>query len=222
MVSFGRSRLSLALSAIFLLLIALQVSAAEVKCGGVAPTTAFNCINGIWTATGDVNITTIVRSFTLATLGTPVRIEGSLIADVIIFSGQPTHLNVSGCIDFNGQQLGFVNFKPSKAVKPAVPVGYNIPVISTYGVGCSYDISKAKVAAISPMGCKNVTVAAVPSNDPSNLIVRFNVYNETCKKLGIIVGSLIGGLVLLTATILGISFLCCKKEKKEYESINYD
>ena len=218
----SRSCLSALLLVVLIAAIAFQVSANDVKCLGTAPTPDFNCVNGVWTKTGDLNITEAHSALNLNTQGTPVLIQGTLRVTRIVFVGQPTHLNVTGCIEFPEHDLGFVGFKPSKTDAPSVPAAKNISVITTLGSDCLHNITDASVYVISPMGCKNVSVESVPSINPFNLVVRFNVDSTSCRRLGIIVGSLIGGLVLLTLVIVGISYLCCKKEEKEYERINYD
>lgn len=209
---------------LYLLLLSLifaNATAKEQKCSGVAPRDGFTCTNRVWMYNGDLNITGPGSTLNLETLGDPVLILGSLTVNRIVFAGQPTFLNVSGCISLGNDGSGYITFKPSKAERPSVPANVNVSVITTYGTNCRFNISRAFVNLTNPMGCSLVNVVSVPQPRVSHLVVRFSIHNGACRKLGIIVGSLIGGLLLLTATIIGISFFCCKKKETNYERINY-
>lgn len=185
---------------------------APVACPGTKPSTDFDCVNGIWTASSVSTPTLVIPSGT----GTVV-ITGSLTVSSILLSGLSSSVSVSGC----ATNLSDIHVDLDKTdVETLGSSTLHSLISSSASSNCSTEYSNiALTTSVSGKSCRKVSVAKSTSSDGSTLSGLFTVDKSSCNTWWIIVISVVAGVVVLAVVLLIIIFACvpaCRQKARPY------
>lgn len=172
-------------------------------CSGASPGPSFTCVNGVWVSNGTVEQQTVVISTT------SVVIAGNLTVQTITFSGTSHNVTVIGCVSTEGITLDLTKENPGSLS------GKTVTILSQ-GSNCSSSLSTIPLAIKQPENdCAKVksTSSTTSSSSQTSLSVLFSLDKSGCNTKWIIVGSVVGGVVVLgvVATIVAVTVI--KKHK---------
>lgn len=153
------------------------------------PSDAFTCVNGIWTAFGDVSTPTL----TVPSGATQTVINGNLGSTSVVLQGSGTTIVVSGCandlvtvtIELSPEELSHLSTK-------------ELQTLLTYNgndSSCSNLNDVAISATLKGKSCKKVSAQKVATS--GSLAVLFSVSSSACNTWWIVLASVLGGLVVI-------------------------
>jgi hypothetical protein len=161
-----------------------------------SPPEVWTCVDGKWTAVGNVQV-----SEPRFIITGPTVINGTLsVPGDIVFSGVNNQLTaVDGCILINGSIVIELSETDAEQIRQH-PESYDRVPLIAQDTSCSNSLSEVTVS-LSVSGkktCKKLSVTSSDS-DPAHLTALFRVESKTCNNKWIIVGSVLGAVVLLSA-----------------------
>jgi hypothetical protein len=153
----------------------------------------FTCVNGFWTALTDIN----TPSITFPPNSGSVYVNGNLtVGDSITFAGLGTSIIVDGCVSL-GTPTIVIELETDN------PTSEPITLI-TQKNGCPQSLANINIELKQPKSCKR-TFAKTEGSTASSLVVVFSVDSSRCNIKYIIIGSVLGGVVIIaiiTVTLL--------------------
>jgi Leucine-rich repeat (LRR) protein len=172
------------------------------SCPLPSPGPTFFCVAGTWTSTDSVTQPTLVIPS-----GSTVVIGGNLtLSGGISFNGLDSQLTVNGCIYLgDGNEVTIELTK--EELKQLEKEGKVSKTLLTYnGADCTggSDLTGTKVIATKGSGsekCRKLN-ASNSGSTPATLVVAFTVDSGSCNTKWIILGSVLGGVIVLA--VIGV------------------
>lgn len=158
------------------------------------PSNAFICIDGILVALGSIDETSIQLP-----PGTVIIFGNLTTSSPITFSGTSTNINVTGCIVTPGIEISLEGQKD-----PSVGLPSGSVLLASQGIQCTQSIDVIPLTIKqSSKSCKKVKVKKDENLSTStSLSVIFEIDNSDCNLKWIILGSVLGGVLLITIILV--------------------
>lgn len=180
------------------------------NCPRPSPAGGFLCVDGAWTAFGDIT----VQRIDMPSTGT-VSVQGELtIIGSVVFTGLDSSLlYVTGCVDFNSSETGPNGNQPAvilhlsdQDIEKIEKQGKRkVVLVKADGTECEtqIDLRDIRYQVTAPKSCKRLVVTVDRSSSKS-LSLLFKVDSFRCNVRWIILGSAIGGVILIVALVITI------------------
>jgi hypothetical protein len=172
----------------------------SIGCIGTIPP-GFTCVGGLLVANQSL---TIPGSLDLPPNVGTVTINGNLtIDDAIVFDGLGSQLDIKGCLlepNSDPSNLEIIISLPS-------PTKTNPVILVQQNSSCPYDLNDIKVTVKQAKSCKR-SVLKKDGTTPSSLVVAFDLDASKCNVKWIILGSVLGGVLVIgvVITVLVVTF----------------
>lgn len=211
------------------------------RCKGSPPTPNAICVDGVWISNGDVLVggssptspasptsPSTPHSRPTLTIPGPTVINGSLTigpdALVIVvlpsnFSATDPLLNVTGCVSIEGELQISIDKQTWEELKKKLDGKKALLVESS----CGITVSNLATTVSTPKDCRKVTATSSTSQLSSGnyaLSSVFNVDSSKCTEWAIILGSILGAVVIITAAI-AIGCVVYKKKTASTATKNF-
>jgi Leucine-rich repeat (LRR) protein len=169
-------------------------------CSSPSPAPAFICLGGTWTAVGSINVPELVVP------GSFIAVDGNLtVSGGLTFTGLGSQVAVNGCI-FLGEGEVTVELTKQELEQLQKEGKVSKTLISTVG-SCSggTDLSNIKINSEkgSVKDCRRAKTDTTGST-PTTLVVTFSIDSSKCNTKWIILGSVLGGVVVIGAIITAL------------------
>jgi hypothetical protein len=130
-------------------------------------------------------------------------VNGSLSSNTIIFNGLGSSLLIDGCVYLSDG----ITIDLDQATQSEGPITI---IEQKGGSNCSFSVSDIGINIKEPKSCKRTEVKKdEKQSGPSRLVLLFSINSSRCNVKWIILGSILGGLLLIgiiTTTILAYQY----------------
>lgn len=155
----------------------------------------FTCINGQWVSSGSVTL----PSITLPRNGGVIVVNGNLsTSGSLTFDGIGSSIVVEGCVENLPSEITII-LKGDEKLKTT-------NLLTQKGSDCANDLSTIPVSLVQDKNnCKQVKLSTKESTR-SSLIVVFDLDSHKCNTKWIVLGSVLGGIIVLLAAGVAIGY----------------
>lgn len=158
------------------------------------PSEAFQCVNGVWTAFGDVSTPTLV----VPAGATQTVINGNLGSSTIVLEGSGSTIIISGCA--NELVTLTIQLSPEELSRLTTKQLQTLLTYNGNDTACSNLSNVSITATLKSKTCKKVSAQKVAST--GTLSVLFSVDSSRCKVWWIVLASVLGGLVVIGVVVV--------------------
>ena len=180
-----------------------QAHSSTSACSGNAPSSAFTCVNGTWTAPGSVT------SFDPIIIPSTTVIEGNFSAPSITFSTIGSSLIIQGCLNLT---QGTITADLSQGIgshpSGSITIEQNSECPNSL-LGIGVNVKQPKT------GCKKVKSKIDSASTKQTLVVLFTTDSSSCNTKWIVLGAVLGVIVILGAVAAAVFYVIIKKKREE-------